>query len=94
MNENMAPKTTQESVASVVLTELEGTAERAEKTAAVVAEKTNSVTRDVSGEVEKVRSEKAQPKNFPPLFGRIRELTESINNSLDRIGDIMRRCEL
>ena len=94
MNENMAaPKTAQESVASMVLTELEGTAERAEKTAAVVAEKTNSVTRDVSGEVEKMRSEKAQP-NFPPLFGRIRELTESINNSLDRIEDIMRRCEL
>ena len=93
MNENMAPKTAQDSVASMVLTELEGTAERAQKTAAVVMDKTSMVTKPAPPTTSGAEG-KAQREEYPPFFDQIRQKTESINNSLSNIEDIMRRCEL
>ena len=84
-----------ETAAIMVLSTLEDTAGKAEKLACVVAEKMSSVTRDFAAEAAcPDKANTLAPKAYPPLFERIRELTESINNSLDRIADIMRRCEL
>ena len=90
-------KKEKETAASIVLSTLEATANKAEKLACVVTEKTNSVTRQEPVQTPPVTGQNVPSElnqQWPPLFGRIKELTESINNSLDRIADIMRRCEL
>ena len=84
---------TKESAANLVLSALERTAEHAQKTAAVVMDKTSMVTLPVPPTTSGV-GEKAQRQDYPPFFEQIRQKTESINNSLDQIEDIMRRCEL
>ena len=91
-----------ETTAIMVLSTLEATAGKAEKLACVVTEKTNSVTRQEPAQTPSVKVTFAKGQDvpseynqqWPPLFDRIKELTESINNSLDRIADIMQRCEL
>ena len=85
-----------ETAANMVLSTLEATASKAEKLVCVVTEKTNSVTRQdpVQARVTGQNVPGKANQQWPSLFGRIKELTESINNSLDRIADIMRRCEL
>lgn len=95
MQDGTGCNTTQkESAASLVFAELERTAERAQKTAAVVAERTSSV---VCQEPPQTMSEQAakQPRiEYPPFFDLIRQKTESINDSLSQIEDTMLRCEL
>ena len=87
-----------ETATSIVLSMLEATAKASEKIAAIVGEKTNSVTRQEPARPDSNKLQPATPReenqHYPPLLSRIKELVESINNSLDRIEDIMRRCEL
>ena len=80
-----------ESVGGQVLRDLEQTAERAQKTACVVGERTNGVTRSET----KVQEGKDIPNpSYPPFFEQIRQKTLSINESLSQIEDVMRRVEL
>jgi len=104
MQENMGAKCetggilkAKETAANMILSILEVTATTAEKIAGGVAEKTKSVTRQEDPPPPSAKGPNVPceiNQQWPPLFGRIKELTESINNSLDRIADIMRRCEL
>ena len=89
MQEN-CPKA-KESAATEVLAILERTAARAEKTCALVSERTSSIARPES---QPCVGDKNETQSYPPLFGRINELADSINRSLAGIEDIMRRCEL
>ena len=93
MQENMGAKVAKESVSNMILSALERTAEHAQKTAAVVMDKTSMVTLPVPPMTSGV-GEKAQRQEYPPFFEQIRQRTESINDSLDHIEDIMQRCEL
>ena len=91
-----AKEKVKETAASMVLSALEATAARAEKIACVVAEKTSSVTRQEPAQTS-VRGPNVPceiDREWPLLFGRIRELTESIGTSLSRIEYTMQRCEL
>jgi hypothetical protein len=91
---NSCVKSARDTVASEILSMLECTATRAEKTVSIVMEKTNSVTRQEPPSVQEVNKLNTPQQQYPPLFARIQELTESINRSLSGIEDIMRRCEL
>ena len=82
-----------ETAANMVLSELERTAERAQKIAAVVAERTSSVIRAASPNTSEEAKKPVSPE-LPPLFELIRLKMVSINNSLSDLEDIMRRCEL
>jgi len=93
MQENIGAKSAKESAADLVLSELERTAERAQKTAAVVMDKTSMVTKPAPPTTSGAEG-KAQREEYPPFFDQIRQKAESINNSLSNIEDIMRRCEL
>ncbi len=86
-------KASKVSAASRILSELERTAERAQKVAILVMERTASVTepQPPSGESEK---QIPAAREFPELFENIKLKTVSINNSLAKIEDVMQRCEL
>ena len=89
-----AKEKVKETAASMVLSELERTVERAQKIAAVVAERTNTITRQEPPVGMCEQAAGTPRKEYPPFFDQIRQKAESINNSLSNIEDIMRRCEL
>ena len=94
MQENISAKAAaKESASSMVLSALERTAEQAQKTATVVMDKTSMVTKPAPPTTSGA-GEKVQQEEYPPFFEQIRQKTESINNSLNQIADIMQRCEL
>ncbi len=92
MNQEIKRDRIKETVSSMVLAELDRTAERAQKNAVIVEEMTNSITRSETPDTGESLKEPRQ--EYPSFFDQIRQKTESINDSLSRIEDIMRRCEL
>lgn len=87
-------KAVRETVASKVISDLEMLAARAEKVCCIVAEKTNSVTLCSPPSPAGIEKDPRTSEMYPPLFDRIRELSQNINCSLSGIEDTMRRCEL
>lgn len=90
-------KVARETIASTVLSDLEGLAIRAERVSGVVAERTNSVVlceTALSAASAKIPPTQSPEEVYPPLFDRIRVLSQKIQHSLDLIEDTMRRCEL
>ena len=83
--------------ADIALSKLVDVAGRAEKLVCLVSEKMNSVTRQEALSTEEIKAipckAEANP-TYPPLFCRIIELSEAIDHSLSRVGNIMQRCEL
>ena len=93
MQEPNCGKTARELIGSQVLTDLERTAERAQKIACVVGERISGVTRDSETTVSGGKNEPTNP-SYPSFFEQLRQKTTSINNSLSQIEDVMRRLEL
>ncbi len=83
-----------DSAGIVAMSQLETVVSRAEEVVCMVSEKLTSVTRNEPPSVPGCEKLATQQQNFPPLFARIRELTENLERSLSNIEDIMRRCEL
>jgi hypothetical protein len=83
-----------QSAANTIIQGLEDLLARADKTCCIVMERTNSVTRQEPPSVQGEKNLLSASPNFPPLFERIRELTDGINRSLNGIEDVMRRLEL
>ena len=92
MQEPDCVKAARESIGSEVLTSLERTAQRAQKVAADIAERMSSVTSDDPSGITGPDKALALP-SYPSFFDQIRQKTDSINNSLSRIEDVMRRVE-
>jgi hypothetical protein len=87
-------KAARDSIASKIISDLESLSVRTGNVLSIVQERTKSVTRDEQSETQGANCVQPPQEQYPPLFGRIRELTNSINNSLSGIEDTMRRCEL
>jgi hypothetical protein len=94
MQENQAKCDATETAASAILSILEKTAGKAEKTACFVEEKTSSVTQQEPPQLSPNKQCAETQRQYPPLFSRIKELVDQISVSLNRIEDTMRRCEL
>ena len=72
---------------------LKSMAERVEHAADRVSNKLNSVCID-SQPLAHGNAECVPRKQSPPLFAQIRELIEVTELSVDRINDVLNRCEL
>ncbi len=93
MNIDSGCKVARESAGNMTMASLETMAARAEKIVCIVSERLTSVTRSEPPSVAGC-DKTAEQEQYPPLFSRIRELTESVNRSLSGIENIIRRVEL
>lgn len=87
-------KIAKESVASEILIRIEGLASRAEAIRDRVGEKLHSVCMPEAPSPMVDEKTETSEKCYPPYFTEIRDRLLSLDNSLDRISDMLDRCEL
>ena len=83
-----------ESAACSTVKALETLLLRVDEITCIVTERTSPLTRQEPSMDQTTQKPASEKTKFPPLFERIREITDGINRSLDCIEDVMRKLEL
>jgi len=94
MSMNNIEKTAKESSASRLLASFEELSRKAQEIAAIVEDRTESVTDTRPVPTDKEKDKNEVESYLPSLFERLRESAWAIDAALNKISDIMRRLEL